>query len=256
MLATVGRQSVGLVGTFGQLGFFAADTVRALADVRTWGRQVFPMMRRIGVDSLPVALFIAAFTGIVLALLASYIFTGQVPLYFVGALVGKTIMMELGPVLVGLSLAGRVGANIAAELGTMKVTEQVDALETLAYDPHAYLVVPRVIAGTVMFPVVVAFAMAMGILMGWVAATTLLPLTNAEFVRGLRLFYVPFDVQFGLIKAASFGFVITLIGCYLGLNTRGGAEGVGAATTKTVVYSAVLLLVLDAFWALTLLQPS
>jgi len=256
MLATVGRQSVGIVGTFGQLGFFAADTVRALADVRIWGRQVFPMMRRIGADSLPVALFIAAFTGIVLALLASYIFTGQVPLYFVGALVGKTIMMELGPVLVGLSLAGRVGANIAAELGTMKVTEQVDALETLAYDPHAYLVVPRVIAGTVMFPVVVAFAMAMGILMGWVAATTLLPLTNAEFVRGLRLFYVPFDVQFGLIKAASFGFVITLIGCYLGLNTRGGAEGVGAATTKTVVYSAVLLLVLDAFWALTLLQPS
>jgi phospholipid/cholesterol/gamma-HCH transport system permease protein len=255
MLATVGRQSVGVVETFGHLGHFAADTVRAIGDVRTWGRQVFPMMRRIGVDSLPIALFISAFTGVVLALLASYIFTGQVPMYFVGSLVGKTIMMELGPVLVGLALAGRVGANIAAELGTMKVTEQVDALETLAYDPHAYLVLPRVIAGTLMFPIIVSFAMAMGIFMGWVASTTLLPLTNAEFVRGLRLFYVPFDVQFGLIKAASFGFVITLIGSFLGLNTRGGAEGVGTATTRTVVYSAEMILVLDAFWALTLLQP-
>jgi phospholipid/cholesterol/gamma-HCH transport system permease protein len=256
MLAAVGRRSVGFVGTFGQLGYFLADLLRAVPDVRTWGRQVFPMMRRIGVDSLPIALFIAAFTGIVLALLASYTITGTVPLYYVGTLVGKTIMMELGPVLVGLALAGRVGANIAAELGTMRVTEQVDALETLAYDPHAYLVVPRVIAGTVMFPIVVAFAMAMGIFMGWLAATTLLPLTTAQYMYGLRLYYVPFDVQFGLIKAASFGFVITMIGCFLGLNTRGGAEGVGDATTRTVVYSAEMILVLDAFWALTLLRPS
>jgi phospholipid/cholesterol/gamma-HCH transport system permease protein len=92
--------------------------------------------------------------------------------------------------------------------------------------------------------------------MGWVAATTLLPITTAEFLRGLRLFYVPFDIQFGLIKAASFGFVITLIGCHLGLGTRGGAEGVGNATTRTVVYSAEMILVLDAYWALTLLRPS
>jgi phospholipid/cholesterol/gamma-HCH transport system permease protein len=256
MLAAVGRRSVGVMEGVGRLGHFLVDSVRALADVRTWGRQLFPEMRRIGVDSLPIALFIAAFTGIVLALLASYIFTAAVPIYFVGALVGKTTMMELGPVLTGLALAGRVGANIAAELGTMRVTEQVDALETLAYDPHAYLVLPRVMAGTVMFPIVVAFAMAMGIFMGWVAATLLLPITTAEFLRGLRLFYVPFDIQFGLIKAASFGFVITLIGCHLGLETRGGAEGVGSATTRTVVYSAEMILVLDAYWALTLLRPS
>jgi phospholipid/cholesterol/gamma-HCH transport system permease protein len=256
MLAAVGRRSVGFVGTFGQLGHFLADLLRAVPDARTWGRQIFPMMRRIGVDSLPIALFIAGFTGIVLALLASYTVTSAVPQYFVGALVGKTTMLELGPVLTGLALAGRVGANIAAELGTMRVTEQVDALETLAYDPHAYLVLPRVVAGTVMFPIVVAFAMAMSISMGWLAATALLPVTSAEFLRGLRLFYVPFDVWFGLIKASSFGFVITMIGCFLGLNTRGGAEGVGDATTRTVVYSAEMILVLDAFWALTLLRPS
>ena len=256
MLATVGRRSLGITEVFGRLGHFVADTLRAVADVRTWGRQLFPMMRRIGVDSLPIALFISAFTGIVLALLASYTFTGAVPYYFVGTLVGKTIMMELGPVLTGLALAGRVGANIAAELGTMRVTEQVDALETLAYDPHAYLVLPRIAAGTLMFPIVVAFAMAMGVFMGWLAATTLLPVTTAEFVRGLRLYFAPFDVEFGLVKSASFGFVITLIGCFLGLNTRGGAEGVGDATTRTVVYSAEMILVLDAYWALTLLRPS
>ena len=255
MLAALGRRSVSITEVFGQLGHFVADTLRAVPDVRTWGRQLFPMMRRIGVDSLPIALFIAAFTGVVLALLASYTVTAAVPLYFVGSLVGKTTMLELGPVLTGLALAGRVGANIAAELGTMRVTEQVDALETLAYDPHAYLVLPRVIAGTIMFPVVVAFAMAMAIFMGWVAATTLLPITTAEFLRGLRLFYVPFDVTFGLIKSASFGFVITMIGSFLGLNTRGGAEGVGDATTRTVVYSAEMILVLDAYWALTLLRP-
>jgi phospholipid/cholesterol/gamma-HCH transport system permease protein len=255
VLAALGRRSVGITELFGHLGHFVADTLRAVPDVRTWGRQLFPMMRRIGVDSLPIALFIAAFTGIVLALLASYTVTAAVPLYFVGALVGKTTMLELGPVLTGLALAGRVGANIAAELGTMRVTEQVDALETLAYDPHAYLVLPRVMAGTLMFPIIVAFAMATAIFMGWVAATTLLPITTAEFLRGLRLFYVPFDVTFGLIKSASFGFVITMIGCFLGLNTRGGAEGVGDATTRTVVYSAEMILVLDAYWAITLLRP-
>lgn len=254
MLAAVGARAVGLVEGFGNVGYFLADTVRAFRDVRTWVTLTFQQMRRLGVDSLPIALFIAAFTGITLALLASYVFTATVPAYLVGTLVGKTIMMELGPVLTGLALAGRVGANIAAELGTMKVTEQVDALETLAYNPYAYLVIPRVLAGILMFPVVVAFAMAMGVFTGWLAATLLLPISNAQFVHGLRVFFLPFDVQYGLIKAASFGFVITLLGCYLGMSTRGGAEGVGNATTRTVVYSAEMILVLDAFWAVVLLR--
>src|ERR1041384_4183054 len=147
--------------------------VRALADVATWGRLTAIQMRRIGVDSLPVALFIAAFTGIVLALQASYTFTGTVPLYIVGTVVGKTMMLELGPVLTGLALAGRVGASLAAELGTMRVTEQVDALETLAYDPQSYLVLPRVAAATLMFPVIVAFAIAIGIVTGWLPGLAL-----------------------------------------------------------------------------------
>ncbi|HEY6090818.1 MAG TPA: ABC transporter permease, partial [Gemmatimonadales bacterium] len=157
MIQAIGRRSVVAIESVGRFGHFLMDMLRGLRDVGIWGRLLIVQMRRIGVDSLPVALFIAAFTGVVLALQASYTFTGAVPLYFVGTLVGKTMMLELGPVLTGLALAGRVGASMAAELGTMKVTEQVDALETLAYDPQSYLVVPRVAAATLMFPVIVAF---------------------------------------------------------------------------------------------------
>jgi phospholipid/cholesterol/gamma-HCH transport system permease protein len=187
------------------VGRRSLEAGRALADVRTWLPLLAVQMRRLGVDSVPIAVFIAVFTGIVLSLLSSYIFTGTVPLYFVGALVGKTIMMELGPVLTGMALAGRVGASIAAELGTMKVTEQVDALETLAYDRYAYLVVPRVLAATLMFPMVTAFAMAVGVASGWITAINLLDLSTPEFSKGLRLFYQFKDIWFGLVKSASFG---------------------------------------------------
>lgn len=230
------------------------DMVRAVPDVATWGRSVFVQMRRIGVDSLPVALFIAGFTGVILALQASYTFHGTVPLYFVGTLVGKSMMLELGPMLVGLALAGRVGASMAAELGTMKVTEQVDALETLAYDPQSFLVVPRVIAGTAMFPIVVALAMVIGIIMGWITSMWFLQLSTPEFVKGLKLFYVFKDTWFGLLKSASFGFAITMIACIVGLSTQGGAEGVGRSTTQAQVYSAIVILMLDAFWAALLLR--
>ncbi len=206
----------------GRTGRFAADTGRAVSDIRTWGPLATLQARALGVDSLPIALYIAVFTGIVLSLLASYAFTRAVPLYFVGTLVEKTVAMELAPVLTGLALAGRVGAKIAAELGTMKVTEQVDALETLAYDPFAYLVFPRVLAGTAMFPVVVGLAIVAGVGAGWLASISLLDLTTADFFKGV---------------------------CQQGMNARGGAEGVGHAATATVVYSAVMILVLDAFWA-------
>ena len=236
-----------------QVGRWALGASHALADVATWRSLLLVQMRRLGVDSVPIALFIAVFTGIVLALLSSYIFTGAIPLYFVGALVGKTIMMELGPVLTGMALAGRVGANIAAELGTMKVTEQVDALETLAYDPRAYLAVPRVLAATLMFPVVTALAITVGVISGWITAINLLDLTSQDFWKGLRQFYHFKDIWFGLVKSASFGAAVAIMGCYKGLAAAGGAEGVGAATTRAVVLGCEAILVLDAFWALVLL---
>jgi phospholipid/cholesterol/gamma-HCH transport system permease protein len=252
-VAWVGRSALGTTAAVGRFGHFLARTARATSDVRTWGEVLLRQMALVGVASLPIAIFIAAFTGIVLALQASYTFTGAIPLYFVGVLVGKTMLLELGPVLTGLALAGRVGANIAAELGTMRVTEQIDALETLGYDPVAHLVVPRVLAGLLMFPIVVAFANAVGILAGWATAINLLDMSTPEFVRGLRLFFVPFDVTYSLLKAASFGFAVTIVGAFFGFNTRGGAEAVGRSTTQAVVVSSMLILVLDAFWAVTLL---
>jgi phospholipid/cholesterol/gamma-HCH transport system permease protein len=232
---------------------FSAESARAVSEVRTWGPLLVVQMRRLGVDSLPIALFLAGFTGIVMALQASYTFTGAIPLYFVGTLVGKTIILELGPVLTGLALSGRVGANIAAELGTMRVSEQIDALETMAYDPVAYLVVPRILAGVLMFPIIVVFASVIGIVAGWITSINMLDMSTHQFVRGLRLFYVPFDITYSLIKSISFGLVITLIGCYQGFHTMGGAEGVGTSTTRAVVISGVLILALDAFWAAVLL---
>jgi phospholipid/cholesterol/gamma-HCH transport system permease protein len=237
----------------GRFGEFVGAAGRAIADVGTWGPLLIGQMRRVGVDSLPIALFLAMFTGIVLSLQASYTFTGAIPLYFVGTLVTKTMILELGPVLTGLALSGRVGANIAAELGTMRVSEQIDALETLAYNPHSYLVVPRVIAGVLMFPIIVIFANAVGVFSGLVTATNMLDMSTQEFIRGARLFYEPFDITYSLIKTTSFGFTVTLIGCFQGFTTSGGAEGVGIATTRAVVISSMLILVLDAFWAVVLL---
>jgi len=252
-LAAVGRWALGTAAWIGRWGSLMAQAARQLGEPQLWRGSLVPQMARIGVESVPMALFISLFTGMVLALQASYTLTGAVPLYFVGALVGKTMMIELGPVLTGLALSGRVGANIAAELGTMRVTEQVDALETLGYEPVGYLVVPRVLAGAIMMPAVTFLATAVGIAAGWVTAMSLLGMSSGEFLRGVRLFFEPFDVRFSFIKAVSFGFAVTSIGCYSGFVTTGGAEGVGKAATRAVVVSSMVILVLDAFWAAALL---
>lgn len=249
LIALVGRMTRRLFEGAGRVSRFIAQSAASLRELDTWLPLTTAQMRSLGIDSIPLGLFIALFTGIVLALLASYSFTGAVPTYFVGTLVEKTITLELAPVLTGLALAGRVGANIAAELGTMKVTEQVDALETLAYDPLAYLVVPRVLAGALMFPVVVGLAELAGMTAGWAASLLLLDISSPEFMKGVRLFFASFDVRYGLVKSSSFGLAVTLAGCKSGLTASGGAQGVGRAATRAVVAGAVLILVLDAFWA-------
>ena len=249
----VGRWSISSVRSLGKAGYLTTGALRALRKVEIWGPRLVTQMVSVGVESVPIALFIAVFTGIVLALQASYTLTGAVPMYLVGTMVGKSMVLELGPVLTGLSLAGRVGASTAAEVGTMRVTEQIDALETLAYDPLAYLVVPRVLAGVLMFPVVIVLASGVGIVTGWAASLWLLDMSSAEFVRGLRLFFEPFDIQFAVIKSLSFGLIVTSVGSFYGFHAKGGAGGVGVATTRAVVVSSMLILVLDAFWAVVLL---
>ena len=250
VVSVVGRVTQQWIATIGRGARFAGATMRATRDVGSWRGEFSTHARILGVESLPIGIFIALFTGIVLALLASYSVGDLVPPYFVGTLVQKTVTLELAPVLTGLALAGRVGANIAAELGTMRVTEQIDALETLTFDPMSHLVVPRVWAATLMFPIVVGVAMLVGVASGWLAALTLLDITTPQFLKGVRVFFVTFDVRYGLVKAASFGAAVALIGCRAGLTTVGGAQGVGRSATRAVVISAVMILVLDAFWAL------
>jgi phospholipid/cholesterol/gamma-HCH transport system permease protein len=243
-----------LLESIGEGARFTYTVLLGARDVGDWVPEFSAQARSLGVGSIPIGVFIALFTGIVLAMLASYSVGDLVPPYFVGTLVQKTITLELAPVLTGLALAGRVGANIAAELGTMKVTEQIDALETLAFDPISHLVVPRVFASTLMFPIVVAVAMIVGLLSGWLASVALLNVSTADFLKGSRIFFVDFDVRYGLVKAASFGAAVSLIGCKAGLETEGGAQGVGAGATRAVVLSAVMILVLDAFWAIVWLS--
>ncbi|MBL0173402.1 MAG: ABC transporter permease [Gemmatimonadaceae bacterium] len=250
LITLVGRLFTGWMSAVGRGARFAIDVVRATGDWPSWRGEFSTHARILGVESLPIGIFIALFTGIVLALLASYSVGDLVPPYFVGTLVQKTVTLELAPVLTGLALAGRVGANIAAELGTMRVTEQIDALETLTFDPMSYLVVPRVWASTLMFPIVVGTAMLVGVTSGWLASLSLLDITTPQFLKGVRIFFTEFDVRYGLVKSASFGAAVALIGCRAGLTTQGGAQGVGRSATRAVVISAVMILVLDAFWAL------
>ena len=252
VLEVIGASVQTALETVGISARFGVQVARAAADARTWLAELPAQMRLLGVESMPIAAFISLFTGIVIALLASYSLAGAaVPLYFVGTSAEKAITMELAPVLTGLALAGRVGANIAAELGTMRVTEQVDALETLAYDPNTYLVVPRVLAGMLTFPIIVGLAMVIGVISSWVASVQLLDIASEDFVKGVRLYFQAFDVEYGVVKGASFGLAVTLAACRSGLNARGGAAGVGQAATRAVVEGAVWILVLDAFWALT-----
>jgi len=250
----VGSGALRAAATVGRGGALAMGAARACRKVDIWVPLFGQQLWGIGVSSIPLALFVLGFTGIVLAIQASYTLTGTVPLYFVGALVGKTLILELGPALTGLALAGRVGASIASEIGSMRVTEQIDALETLAYDPIAYLVVPRTLAGVLMFPVVTVFAICIGIAAGWVTSMRLLGVSSPEFLKGLRLLFDPNDVGFAMIKAASFGLTVTGVGSFFGFHTSGGAEGVGKATTRAVVVSSMIILVLDAFWAAALLS--
>lgn len=254
LVSAIGRTTRVLVDPVGRGARFVLDVARAAREVRSWMPEVSTHARILGVESLPIGIFIALFTGIVLALLASYSVGDVVPPYFVGTLVQKTVTLELAPVLTGLALAGRVGANIAAELGTMRVTEQIDALETLTFDPMSHLVVPRVLASTAMFPIVVGVAMLVGMLSGWIASLLLLDISTAQFLKGARIFFTSFDVRYGLIKSASFGAAVALIGCQAGLATQGGAQGVGRSATRAVVISAVMILVLDAFWAIVWLS--
>jgi len=206
-------------------------------------RNIFIQADKIGLGSIPLVLVTSLFVGAVTSIQAAYQFHGYVPLKYLGVVVGKSVTLELGPVLTALVVGGRVAASIAAELGTMKVTEQIDAMEMIAIDPVEYLVLPRVVAATFMLPVLTIFSDLLAILGGMVVANISIHVSFATFASGLKLLFHTQDLVGGLMKTFVFGFIIALMGCYNGFETRGGAEGVGIATMKAVVSSCLLILV-------------
>lgn len=199
----------------------------------------------IGFESLLIVIITSVFAGMIVAYQAWYQAQQYIPMVYIGMSVAKAMMIELGPLLTGLVVAGRVGSAMAAEIGTMKVTEQIDALESLSINPIEYLVVPRVLSSLVLLPILTIISEFVAILGGFIFTYTFLDLLPSVYFRGVRLNYYPITLYGGLLKSITFGFVISIMGCYHGLNTVGGAEGVGRSTTRSVVSSMVLILILD-----------
>jgi phospholipid/cholesterol/gamma-HCH transport system permease protein len=250
----LGRFVLGGLAHVGRLSLLVVEMVRGLAEWRVWVPRTIDEMYNIGLGSLPIVLLVAGFAGAVTALQTGYQFTGNIPYYVAGSLIVESVVLELGPVLTGLILAGRIGARYAAELGTMRVTEQIDALETLGRSPASHLVIPRVIGGTIMIPMLTVVANITGIVSGWLAVKAVLPVTDADFKYGAQVFWHPFDAWYSVIKGFAFAICITVISCYQGFSTEQGAEGVGKSTTGAVVSSCVMILLLDTLLAKLLLH--
>jgi len=244
-LAIVGRGFLDFLEGIGRLAIFTANGVSHCLRPPFYWRLIGRQMISIGYFSLPVVGMTAVFTGMVLALqiyIGGSRFNAESA---VATIVVIGITRELGPVLAGLMVAGRVGAAMAAELGTMRVTEQIDALTTLSTNPFKYLVAPRLIAGATMLPLLVAVADIIGVMGGYLVGIHKLGFNPATYLKNTFDFLEPIDVISGLVKASVFGFLVSLMGCFYGYNSRGGAQGVGQATTQAVVSGSILILVFD-----------
>jgi len=241
--------------TFRDIGLrtlFARDIGRGFGDPATYVPETIRQMKNIGVDSVPLTVIVAAFIGAVIAYQTRYQLLPGVQLSIIGLASRLMIVLELGPLLTGLVLTGRVGGRMTAEIGTMRVTEQIDALETLAYDPVAYLVVPRILASLIMLPVLVVLADATGLMSAYLTSVRLTDVTAQDFIAGLRLGFGTFQVVYSLLKAAMFGVSIAFVCAYEGYVTEAGAEGVGRSTARAVVITSTTILVLDALTTLIL----
>ena len=243
--------TIAAVGEYVLFMLKAFSTTREALSHRT---VVFKQMVQVGVQSIPVVLLASAFAGIVTTLQTAYQLENTIlSEQAVGSVVVPTLMLEMAALIPGLVLASRIGASIAAELGTMKVTGQIDALEAMGLNSIAFLVLPRVFAGVVMFPSMYVASAFVSILAGGMSAEYLGFLPMESFIQGARAFFLPFDAFYGASKALAFGFLITSISSWKGFNASGGAQGVGLATTQAVVVSCVSILIADYILAEILL---
>jgi phospholipid/cholesterol/gamma-HCH transport system permease protein len=240
-----------------QLGQYATllyHALRSILEFSTYRKNLFQEFVKIGYESIPIIMLTGVFTGAVLTLQTAYqLDTDIYPASIVGSIVGQSIIIELAAVIGALVLAGKVGARISTELGTMRVSEQIDALESMGFNSVTFLVVPRVLSGILMFPVLYVVAAVMGISGGLLAGSLDGILPAAEFMQGAREFFFPEDVVFGVVKSFVFGFVITSISSFKGFYASGGAEGVGNATTQATVLSCIYVLLSDFMLAAVLL---
>lgn len=247
-LGRLGSQSLELAYHVGGIVLLFRDALRTLFNTPLRWKSTIDQMNKIGVTSLPLVFLTALFTGMVLSLQSAYqlrLFAAQ---QFTSDLVALSMTRELGPVLTAMVVAGRVGASIAAEIGTMKVTEQIDALRALAIDPVRYLVVPRLVAGFFMLFFLTIYADCIGMLGGYFIAVFKLGISSHMYIkRSIEILMIK-DIMTGLVKAFIFGAVISIVGCYFGFRTEGGAEGVGRSTTMAVVMALILVITLDCFF--------
>ncbi len=241
-LALIGRVVLGFLGHIGRLTIFAGTAISHCVRPPLYPRLIGQQMIDIGYYSLPVVGLTAIFSGMVLALQSYTGFARFSAESAVANVVVLSITRELGPVLAGLMVAGRIGASMAAEIGTMRVTEQIDALTTLSTNPFKYLVVPRLVACVLMLPLLVLVADIIGVFGGYLVGVYKLGFNAGVYINSTVDFLEPLDVISGLVKASVFGFLIALMGCYNGYYSKGGAQGVGAATTNAVVSASILIL--------------
>lgn len=254
VLDTVGQSAIAMCSSFGAFSLFLIEAVRILILTKPKIKKMLDNMERIGVESLSIIMLTGTFTGMVLAF-QSYIgfhrFGGE---EFIGPVVALGMARELGPVLTGLMVTGRAGSAITAEIGTMQITEQIDALRTLGINPFQYLVIPRILAGILILPFLSLFCTMLGVVGGYLVSTYALELNPEQYASGIREFVLLEDITGGLIKAGCFGLILTWVGCYKGYTTTGGARGVGVSTTQSVVIGSIMILIANYFLTAALFE--
>ena len=247
VLDSIGRSTIHICNAVGAFTIFLLRIIACCISTKPNIKKLFEHAYIIGVQSVGIVILTGSFAGMVFALQSYIGFQRVGGEQFIGAIVALGLIRELGPVLTGLMVTGRAGSAMTAEIGTMRITEQIDALRTLRINVLQYLVVPRILASTIMLPCLALFAMICGIIGGYLICVYVLGLSPEDYISSIRTYVDLKDVRGGLIKAAMFGFVLAWVGTYKGSYTEGGARGVGIATTQSVVLGSVLILIVNYF---------
>ncbi len=254
LFGLIGSVTLKICREFGTYTLFIMHIAKTGFSTKLKVSKLFAQMDRLGIHSFPISVLTGFFAGAVIALQTYATFQQFGSENMIGPIVALTMARELGPVLTGLMVAGRCSSGIAAEIGTMRITEQIDALETLCINTMQYLIVPRVTAATIMLPFLTIFSMAFGIMGGYVVCIYIFGLNSVDFIDGIIQFLKISDILCGLIKAAFFGFIFSSVGSFKGFYTWGGAKGVGMATTQSVVIASIAILVSNYFLSTLLFE--